>query len=57
MIVNELCYKNIFDLSYSFSHYIAHSIDYKVHCWGNNYQNQLVMEVKMKINCIKIIQN
>jgi RCC1 and BTB domain-containing protein len=41
MIVKELCNKNIIDLSYGESHYIARTIDNKIYCWGNNYYRQL----------------
>jgi alpha-tubulin suppressor-like RCC1 family protein len=41
MIVKELCNKNIIDLSYGFSHYIARTYDNKFYCWGNNYFGQL----------------
>jgi alpha-tubulin suppressor-like RCC1 family protein len=37
MIVKELCFKKIVDLSYGLYHYIARTIDYKIYCWGNNY--------------------
>jgi alpha-tubulin suppressor-like RCC1 family protein len=41
MIVKELCFKKIVDLSYGLYHYIARTIDYKIYCWGNNYWSQL----------------
>jgi hypothetical protein len=36
MIVKQLCYKNIIDLSYGLYHYIARTIDNKIYCRGNN---------------------
>jgi alpha-tubulin suppressor-like RCC1 family protein len=41
MIVEDLCNKNIIDLSYGVHHYIARTIDNKIYCWGNNYWAQL----------------
>jgi alpha-tubulin suppressor-like RCC1 family protein len=41
MIVKELCFQQIVDLSYGDSDYIAKTIDNKIFCWGNNYFGQL----------------
>jgi hypothetical protein len=41
MIIKELCYKKIINLSYGLYHYIARTIDNKIYCWGNNYWAQL----------------
>jgi tRNA A-37 threonylcarbamoyl transferase component Bud32 len=40
MIVQELCFKEIIDLSYGICHYIARTND-KIYCWGNNSLGQL----------------
>jgi alpha-tubulin suppressor-like RCC1 family protein len=39
-IVEELCHKEINDLSFGYYHYIARTASNKVYSWGNNYQGQ-----------------
>jgi hypothetical protein len=41
MKVDELCYKNIIEITQGYNHYIARTYGNDIYCWGNNYFGQL----------------
>lgn len=56
MIVEDLSFKNIVDLSYGFCHYIARNDENKIFCWGNNSFGQLGIGIRddknISMDCI-----